>query len=483
MKRNLLVLMSVMALLTLVLAVIPATVAQEPVTVTAWIAFGTERLDWITQKAASFNALFPQYNVVIEGGLTYEGLDQKIKLAAEQGTLPAIVQYNEVSTTIARDSGNFKSIADALGDRTEVNGVALNADDFVQPVSAYYTLDGKFTSMPWNSSSSIMFSNMSILNAAGVDTPPATWAEVEATCEKVMAMENHPTYCFTFPNHGWFFEQWLAQQNANMANNDNGRSARSTEVAFNSDAGVALLTWLQDMNSKGYLYYSGSRDGDSWASVDNAFLPGTEVAMAAYSSSDTAYYTNTGKENGFDVVASRLPYNQDAPGGWTGNIIGGGSLWLVNGLTPEQEDGALTFLMWLTDTENAAEWHQVTGYFPIRQSAIDLLSGEGWYDALNAHSPSQVWLANPAVEAGKGTGWFTANPNFIVAAQQIADSQITPATQGAVMGAFPDIRSIVTAMIDKVLLTADADPKTEVDAAAAAANAILEEYNLLNAPE
>jgi sn-glycerol 3-phosphate transport system substrate-binding protein len=479
MRKRLFVLLT---LALVALALVPAASAQEPAQIGVWIAFGTERLDWTTQKAAIFNELFPQYNVVVEGGKAYGELGQQIALAAEQNALPAIVHYNEVSTVIARDSGNFKSIADAMGDRTEVNGIPLNAEDFVQPVSAYYTLDGKFTSMPWNASSSIMFSNMNILSAAGIETPPATWAEVEAACEAIMALDNAPSYCFTWPNYGWFFEQWLAQQDANMANNDNGRGGRATEVVFNSDAGVALLSWLKDMYNKGYLYYSGLRDDDSWESVDNAFLPGTEVAMAVYSSSDTAYYTNTGAANGFEVVASNLPYNQDAPGGWTGNIIGGGSLWLVNGLTPEQEEGALTFLLWLTNTENMAEWHQVTGYFPIRQSSIDLLNSADWYAAIEPNA-AQVWKDNPAVQAAQGTPWFETNPNYIVAAQQIADSQITPATQGAVMGAFPDIRSIVTATIDRILLTADADPRAELDTAAAESNVLLEEYNLLSAPE
>jgi sn-glycerol 3-phosphate transport system substrate-binding protein len=470
-----------MVLVVLALGMIPAA-AQEPANVTVWIAFGTERLDWTTQKAAIFNEMFPQYNVVVEGGKQYGELGTQIALAAEQGALPAIVHYNEVSTVIANDSGNFKSIADALGGRTEVNGIPTNFDDFVQPVSAYYTFDGEFTSMPWNTSSSVMFSNMNILRAAGIETPPATWAEVDAACAAIMALENAPSYCLTFPNYGWFFEQWLAQQNAGMANNDNGRAGRATELVFNSPAGVALLTWLKDMTAKGYLYYSGAQGDDSWDTVDNAFLPGTEVAMAIYSSSDTAYYTNTGRDNGFEVVASRLPYNQDAEGGWTGNIIGGGSLWLVNGLTPEQEEGALTFLLWLNNTENAAEWHQVTGYFPIRQSSIDLLNSTEWYAAIEPNA-AQVWKDNPAVQAAQGQNWFEANPNFIVAAQQIADSQITPATQGAVMGAFPDIRSIVTATIDRVLLTPDADPQSELDAAVAEANTILEEYNLLSAPE
>lgn len=438
----------VFSLLAMLIAVIPA-MAQTPTEVKVWIAFtDAGRLGWTQDRAAEFNQMFPQYNVTIEGYATYEDLFAATALAAEQNSLPAIVQYFEVATQNARDSGYFKSIADALGDRTEVNGLSFNLDDIVGPVAAYYTLDGKFTSMPWNTSSAIWFSNMKFLNEAGIDTPPATWADVEADCEKIMALADHPEYCFTFPNHGWFFEQWLAQQNAEFANNGNGREARATEVTFASDAGVAVLTWLKDMSNKGYLYYSGAQGGASWATVDQAFSS-QQVAMTAYSSSDTATYTQVGVDNGFDVKASFLPYNQET--GWTGNLIGGASLWLVNNLPTEVEDGALTFLAYMTNTDNAASWHQTTGYIAIRTSANDKLRSEGWFDQ---------------------------NPNFTVAADQLAQSTVTPATSGAVLGAFPDIRNLVTAAIDTVLLT-DQDPATVLADAQTQANQLLSDYNAL----
>jgi sn-glycerol 3-phosphate transport system substrate-binding protein len=469
--------LALLMVLAMLLAVVPSMAQDKPAEIGVWIAFGGSRLDWTTQKAEIFNKIFPQYHVTVEGGKDYEKLADQITLASEQGTLPAVVHYNEVNTVTARNSGSFKSIADALGDRTEVNGIKADLDDIVQPLKAYYTLDGKFSSMPWNASSAIWFSNMDMLKKAGVDKPPATWAEVDAACAKVMAMADHPKYCFTWPNYGWFFEQWLAQQNATLANNDNGRGGEAaTELTFNSDAGVAIVKWLKEEYDKGYLYYSGKRDGDSWDTVDAAFLPGDQLAMAAYSSSDTASYTSTGKTNGFEVVASRLPYNQDAEGGWTGNLIGGGSLWLVDGLTPEQEEGALTFILWLTDTANSAEWHQVTGYFPVRTSSVDLLKTDKWYDAIEPQA-SQVWKDNAGVQDAKGKVWFDVNPNFIVAAQQVADSKVTPATSGAVMGAFNPIRSIVTAALDKALLTKDADPKAILDQAVQDANKALSDYN------
>jgi len=78
-------------------------------------------------------------------------------------------------------------------------------------------------------------------------------------------------------------------------------------------------------------------------------------------------------------------------------------------------------------------------------------------------------------------GYYEANPNQMVALEQLAQSKITPATSGALVGGFPAIRNVVTAAIDRVLLTDD-DPAEVLEQAAAESNVIIEEYNLLNAP-
>jgi sn-glycerol 3-phosphate transport system substrate-binding protein len=462
---------AVVASVLALIAIVPVF-AQTPIEIKTWIAFTDYRLDWAKEKAAEFNALYPEYNVIVEGYANYEEAYNATLLAVEQGTLPAITHLNEVSTEKARnskigDTPVFKSIEDAIAGRADIKGVALDVTDFIAPVAGYYTLNGKFTSMPWNASSSVMFVNKTQLDAAGVEAIPTTWAEVRTACEAIKAyseansagaeinvettdIASVPSFCFTFPNHGWFFEQWMAQHNALYATPDNGRGAETaTTLALNSEAALSIFTWLKGMHTDGFLYYSGARDGDSWGTVDQAFLTG-QATMAVYSSSDTAYYTNTGKDNGFEVVATRLPYNQEV--GWSGNIIGGASLWLTNGLATDVEDGALAWLFWLNNTANAADWHKVTGYMPISNSAVATLEAEGW---------------------------FVENPNFLVAAQQIADSTITPATSGAIIGDFPAIRSVVTAAIDELLLTPDADAAALLEQAQADAQVILDDYNAL----
>jgi sn-glycerol 3-phosphate transport system substrate-binding protein len=448
------VFMAALALALVAAAMVPAF-AQDKIRIPVWIAFTDARLDWAREKAAAFNEQFPQYEVVVEGYADYESLFNAAALAYEQGTQPAIVQYFEAATQNARDAAldgvpQFKSVADAFGDRTEINGLPVDFDVFVDAVRNYYTLDGKFTSFPWNTSSAIMFSNMSYLEAAGVTEIPDTWAEVEAACAAIMALENAPANCITWPNHGWFFEQSVAQQGADLVNNGNGREARATETFINSDAAVAYVSWWKSMQDKGYYIYTGAQR--DWGGTYNAFVA-QQVAMLIYSSSDTTALTNDGEAAGFEVVASFMPHNGDVE--YVGNLIGGASLWLSNGLSTEVEDGALTFLLWFTNAENAADWHKFTGYVPVTNPAIELLEAEGWYEA---------------------------SPNSLVASAQLAAAKPTSATAGAIVGGFPAIRNHVTTAIEQVLVN-NRDVAEALTEAKELADETLTEYNLLNAPE
>lgn len=441
--RNRILFAFLLVVMTL-LAVSPIA-AQDVVDVPVWIAFTDNRLTWAQEKAAEFNEAFPQYNVTVEGYANYEEILDATVLAIEQGSAPAIVQWFEVGTQFARDSGYFTPIAEALGDRTEVNGVPVDLADIIPAVSSYYTLDGAWTSMPWNSSSPILYANVAMLEEAGIEVP-ATWQDLEAACEAIRGANADLAGCAAWPNHGWFFEQWLAQQDTALANNDNGRSARATEIDLTSDAAINIATWWQKMYADGNYVYTGvQRD---WDGAQQAFQSG-QVPFLITSSADAANVIGAASENGIEVTTGRYPYDGEV--GWTGNLIGGASLWLMGGLDPAVEDGALTFLAWFTNTENIAEWHQVTGYLPIRVSAADLLESEGW---------------------------FEKNPDFRTAFDQINDTTVTVATSGALLGTFAETRDIVTQAIEDLMLVGG-DPAERMAQAEADANALLADYNSL----
>ena len=338
-------------------------------------------------------------------------------------------------------------MTEAIAGRTEVLGEPVVLDDVVSAAAKYYTIDGQLYSMPWNTSSTTMFSNMDILSAAGITEPPTTWEGVETACAAIMALPDAPSEgCITWPNHGWFFEQSLGQAGADLVNNDNGRSARATEISLNSDAAVEYVQWWSDLENSGdYVYTGVQRDWDGTSAAFQA----QNVAMLVYSSSDTTALTDAGAENGFTVQSSFMPYNQNVD--YAGNLIGGATLWMTNGLPEAAQDGALAFMSFFSNPENAAAWHQLTGYIPITNAAVALLEAEGWYDE---------------------------SPNSAVASNQLDAAADTPAATGALVGNFVAIRDVITAAIEDILVN-DVDVATRMESAQGQAQQLLDDYNEL----
>ncbi|WP_052668880.1 extracellular solute-binding protein [Nitriliruptor alkaliphilus] len=430
----------------------PDPVDADAIEVPIWIAFTDARLDWTRDVAAAFNEQLDGYEITVQGYDNYEALFDAALLAVDQGDPPAVVQYFEAATTEANDavsgSGDplFASVTAAIGGRDEILGVPVVIDDIVDAAASYYQIDGELTSMPWNTSSAIMFTNRDLMEAGGVDQIPETWQDLQAACDTIMGSDAAPENCVTWPNHSWFIEQTIAQQGEVLANNDNGRADRADEVNIDSDAMIDYVTWWKDMQDAGHYVYTGvQRD---WDGTYNAFAS-QQLPFLIYSSSDTTLLTDEGESGGYTVEASFMPHNADRADG--GNIIGGATLWLIDGLDEGTEDAALAFLNFLNNPENAASWHQTTGYIPITNASIDLLESEGW---------------------------FSENPNSAVAGEQLDAAPDSPATAGVLMGNFVAIRDAITGAIEDVLVN-DLDPAERMGQADGEAQRLLEDYNQL----
>ncbi len=450
MSRRLVLLLVIVATLALFILPVQAQSCTEasPCEIRTWIAFVDNRLEWAKERAVEFNEMFPQYNVTISEYTDYEPLLDAYTLAQEQGNPPQIIQLFEVGTQFAIDSGWFQPVSEIINGREEVMGQPVAFDDIIPVISSYYTIGGDWSSVAWNTSTPILYANMTMLNEAGITELPETWQDLEAVCEQLMPMVEAGTIagCITWPNHGWFFEQWLAQQNTELVNNGNGRDARPTEVNLTSPAALNIVQWHQDMYNSGYYAYSGvQRD---WTGAVQSFSS-QQLPFIMTSSASAGGIVTSAADSGFEVQTAKMLYDGEI--GWTGNILGGATMWITAGLEPEIAEGALAFLLFFSNTENSADWHKLSGYVPVRQSSVDLLEAEGWY---------------------------AENPNFLTASIQLGESQVTPATAGAVFGTFVETRDIVTQAIEDAMLLGG-DVEEIMTAAQAEANILLEEYNLL----
>ena len=416
--------------------VLGAGVMAQSVTVEFWHTFGDpKRGGWIQAQADAFNKANPNIKVVPTFKGSYPDILQAATLAARQGKPPALVQMYEIGSQFALDSGIFQPVG-GIG--------TLDTSDYIKPVLNYYTINGKVNSIPFNSSSPVLYYNKDLMKKAGLDPnkPPMTYGEMTSACAKI-ASANLGVKCFGVSLNGWFFEQWMAQQGALLANNSNGRKGRATEVLLTSDPAKKIVSWLKDMNDKGYYTYTGKLE--DWDGSDAIFTD----AKAVFHITSTADIVNIGdaaKKTGFEMGVGMLPIADGVKR--NGVVIGGASLWISKGIPQNQAEAAKNFALFMTGTQNMAEWHKLTGYYPVRVSAVDALKKEGW---LKEGAPQ------------------------LVAFNQLLQTVPNEATAGALIGPFQQVRRIVEEAIQKVLSGTSVD--AAMSEAKTKADAALQEYN------
>lgn len=414
----------------------PAAAEEGPTTITFWHAMSGSRQDVVNDLVSTFNEQHPDVEVTAEYTGSYAETLTKALAAIRAGEPPTIVQVYEVGTQTMLDSGAIVPVYELAPDDFDWSEV-------VQPVMDYYSVDGNLYSMPFNSSTAMLYYNKDVFSEAGLDPeqPPQTFEEVFEYGQQIVE-SGAAAGGISFGWPAWIFEQMHAYHGQLYANNANGRDGLATEVLFNQDFGVRVLTEWQKWAQEGVLIYGGRE-----YSANDPFLAG-EFAMLVQSTSSLGGILNRAE---FEVGTTFLPRLQgDYPEG--NSVIGGGSLWALEGHEPAEYDAAWEFLQYSFSPERAKIWHKETGYFPISNTAYEELQEEGW---------------------------FEEEPNHATAFNQILGGADTPAARGVLLGNFVQIRDITGTAIEEALVN-NMDPQAALDQAAEESNRVLEEYQELH---
>ena len=412
---------------------------QAEVKIKFWHAMSGKRIDLLKGLAEDFNKTHPGITVESQFVGSYNETLNKTIAAIKAGNPPHIFHLYEIGTRGMIDGGMIMPIGD-IAKPGEVDW-----GDYVDAVMSYYTIDGKLYSMPFNSSTPILFYNKTLFKKAGLDpnTPPDTWNQVREMGKKIMdggAAEAGITWNL----HSWYFEQWHAVQNALLADKENGRKGRAGKVIFDGEAGVNIVKWWTGLE-KDKIFLNTGR---GWSNHRKAFISG-QAAMMISSTSDVTQMTNAFNQKGWDLGTGFLPRPDAVPR--QGVIIGGGTLWLTKDHPQEELKAAWEYLKWISMPKQQVTWHKGTGYFPIRKAAMKLLEEEGWFNKF---------------------------PNYKVAFDQLLQTKTSMATSGALIGVFPQLRDAVQSGIEKVY-EGKATPEAALKEAAQKTNKELENYNTL----
>ncbi|MEZ0111469.1 sn-glycerol 3-phosphate transport system substrate-binding protein [Catenulispora sp. EB89] len=412
-------------------------------------------INGIREAAASFLDLHPEYVITIRE-TDPRTLPEDVHAASRRGRPPALVQLAQTRTQLARDmlSGSgtplFASVHDAIAGRREILGHPVVTEDIVAAARACYSSDGALMAVPSLISTTLLYANTDLLAAAGVTRLPQTWNEVEGVCEAVRGLPG-VSHGSTWPNHGWIFQQAVAQSGGLLADQGNGRRGRAEKMLLDSPEMLAFVGWWRRMHRQGrYLYagqpVSGENARQAWEDTFTAFVE-QKVAFIIGSSAEADRLARAARERGFRVAAGRTPYSGRFP--FAGTLIGGDAIWLVDGLEPAVRDGALAFLQYLMTPAHVADRHRDTGFVPATGAATKLLAAQGWFDE---------------------------QPHAAVALDQLAASDRSPAALGALVGDLTRIQGVLAQAMHDVLLGED-DPAWRFASANVEAQRLLDEYN------
>lgn len=444
MKRSLILL----SLLVLVLAAGIANAGAKEITVQFWHAMGGHNMEVVDSLVDQFNKTHAGIRVEAQMAGTYDDVLSKAQAAARTKTAPHILQIYEIGTRVMIDSGIIIPVSD-LGKKI-AKDTGFDWNKWVKPVSSYYTIGGKLYSMPFNSSTPLLYYNKTFFKGAGLDPnkPPRTFEELKSYAEKLTVKDSSGTvtrYGMTLAVYGWFAEQMCYNQDALFVNQNNGRTGRPTKALFNGPALVRFIDVWKEMVDRGALLNTGA---GSTSPAQQAFMSG-RAAMMFESTGQVNNFEAGLKKIGCELGSAYLPLPQGVKRG--GVCIGGASLWATKDHPAEELKATWEFMKWLTETEQQVYWFENTGYFPTTISSM---------------------------EAARKNQFFSEHPNYATAFQQLQIAKNDYATRGAVMGSFAAVRKSVENAIEEAL-SGKKTTKQALDDAAAKVDKMLAEYNSL----
>jgi len=418
-----------------------STASAEPIEIQWWHAMGGQLGDKVNQIASDFNKTQSDYKIVpVYKGTYTETLTQAIA-AFRAGQQPDIVQVFEVGTaTMMAAKGAVYPVYQLMAD----TGQPFDPKAYLPPVYGYYaTSDGKLLSMPFNSSTPVFYWNKDAFQKAGLDPEkgPKTWPEVAEDAKKLLAAGF--TCGFTTGWQTWIqLENFSAWHNKPFATKEDGYGGLDTQLVFNGDLQVRHINQFAEWEKDKIFVYGGRED------KPNDLFASGQCPM---------HFGSSGAAGGFlraklNFGIGMLPYWPDVPGAPQNSIIGGATLWVMQGKPKDHYKGVAQFFTYISSPEVQADWHQSTGYVPITLAAYELTRKQGFYEK---------------------------NPGRDIAVLQLTNKPPTENSRGLRLGNFVQIRDVEDEELEAVW-SGKKTAKEALDAAVQRGNELLRKFQQAN---
>ncbi len=413
--------------------------AQQRTKFEYWYGLTAQLGDIMVEHCKRFNASQTKYEAVCVGQGGYDKAEQNTIAAYRSKQQPTLVQIYDAGTVNFMLSGAIYPANQLVKDF----GVKVDWADYFPGIANYYaTSKGDMWSFPYNSSTALMYWNKDAWAKIGKDKAPETIEEWFADLRKMKAAGVECGFAFDYDT--WMpMEQFSAIHNLPIATKNNGYDGLDAEVVFNKtkfvdymkewkkllDEGVAKIQTAQTGKTKNQAFADGSCASMLSSVADHGVIGSTAVPGLNWGVAMLPVYEGTKRQN---------------------SLVGGASLWIMQGKSKEEYEAAAAYLEFLAKPEEALWFSTVTGYIPVRNSGFEYLSKNGFYED-KKYAGRELAIKS-----------LTATPP-------------SPLSRGIRLGNFTQIRAEIRAELEAAF-TGKKDMQTALNDAADRSNQILRRF-------
>ena len=362
-----------------------AQASSQPTAIVFWHSMSDEAGVLVEKFVKDFNdTIGKEKQITVEAVFQGQYSDATTKLnsvltAETYDQLPDVMNLDATGKVAYFNSGRAYTLDDALKadaayDIGQIQPITLNNWEF----------SGTKLGMPFAASTSIMFYNKTMLDAAGVKAPE-TFQDIIDISAKLpeKTADGLEVIAYSVVPNTPTLANWLGQLGSDMVNNKNGSEAMATELAcIENGALAAFLTQWKAMYDAGALR--------NVAGTTDQFVAGQLAILTTSSSNITSLLEKIG--GAFELGTGYYP--KVTPEAHFGATVSGSCLVMFDRQDDARKAAAWELVKYLASPQVQAEFAAATGYVPVNAGAQDV---PAYQELVEKHPQYEVPMSQLAI--------------------------------------------------------------------------------------
>jgi multiple sugar transport system substrate-binding protein len=337
-----------------------ASAAAAPISLTLasyMPGIGPAAANTLHTMISGFEQAHPGVTVTVEPFSTTSaaGISSQLQQDVVAGKTPDVAQVTFDALRFAVQSLDAQPLDKTIG-QAAVSKAFGGDHPFGKAASRLGVIDGHTYVIPWTLSTPILFYNATLLQQAGISSPPSSWEQLQTDAAAIKQKTGADGLSNGCIGSGASGSDWCLQA---IVRSDGGQVLDKNKIAFGDSGSVSALTTMQQLAQSG-----GMVDLTS-AQAISEFAAGKLAMYLQTSALQGSLLAAIG--NRFQLSDAPLPSFGDKPA--TPTNSGSGLAMLTT--DKAKQKAAWELITWLTDDASETSIAENIGYPPLRPGLVD----------------------------------------------------------------------------------------------------------------